>query len=135
MQYVTRLTRFDSLEQVPETGRWRFMDASPEMEADLGKAAYQALVSEFRGKILPPNHHITRQVHRVVSGLLEASDLGTLRSTSLPTSSAAHDVFWTDDPFSTASSHEDHDRPNRKEWNLLVVDDPEIVNAQADFST
>ncbi|KAF8558402.1 hypothetical protein OG21DRAFT_1504142 [Imleria badia] len=119
------------LEQVPETGRWRFMDISPKFEAKLEKASYESLFSEFEGRILPAHHPITRHVHRVVSDLLEASDLGTLHSTNSPKSPADDDGFWHDDP---AARPHDPDRGG-KEWNLLVVNDPKIVNALASFGT
>ncbi|KAN0075280.1 Peptidase family M48 domain containing protein [Tylopilus felleus] len=119
------------LEKVPETGRWRFMDISPRFEAKLENASYASLVSEFEGKILPAQHPVTRHVHRVVSHLLEASDLGTLRSSGLPKSLTDDDGFWHDDPM---DSHTSPDR-SVKEWNLLVVNDPKIVNALASFGT
>lgn len=126
---------FDSLEQVPETGRWRFMDISPKFEGKLEKASYASLLSDFEGKILPTHHPITRHVHRVVSDLLEASDLGTLHSSNPRKSPAEDDGFWNDDPFSAARPHDHSTPPDRggKEWNLLVVNDPKIVNALASF--
>ncbi|KAI9569522.1 peptidase family M48-domain-containing protein [Boletus coccyginus] len=125
------------LEQVPETGRWRFMDISPRFEAKLENASYTSLLSEFEGKILPANHPITRHVHRVVSNLLDASDLGILRSSNPPKSPADDDSFWHDDPFVAARSHDHHTSPDRsgKEWNLLVINDPTMVNALASFGT
>ena len=91
------MTDLLSLEQVPETGRWRFMDVSPKFEAavrallvpavytrltyihQLWEASYDELSREYRGKLLPPTHIVTQHVHRVVSRILEANDLGTLR--------------------------------------------------------
>ncbi|KAH0830443.1 peptidase family M48-domain-containing protein [Lanmaoa asiatica] len=122
----------NSLEQVPETGRWRFMDISPKFEAKLEKASYVSLLSDFEGKILPAHHPITRHVHRVVSDLLEASDLGTLHSSDPRKSPADDDGFWHDDPFAAARTSPDR---GGKEWNLLVVNDPKIVNALASFGT
>ncbi|KAF8436894.1 peptidase family M48-domain-containing protein [Boletus edulis BED1] len=123
------------LEQVPETGRWRFMDISPKFEAKLEEASYASLLSEFEGRILPAKHPITRHVHRVVSGLLEASDLGTLGPSDPSVSPAVDDGFWRDDPFAAARPHDPHTSPGGKEWNLLVVNDPKIVNALASFGT
>lgn len=127
----TRST-FRSLEQVPETGRWRFMDISPNFEAKLEKASYASLLSEFEGKILPAHHPITHHVHRVVSDLLEASDLGALSSNNPRKPPVDDDGFWHDDPFGTARPH-DSPGGSGKQWNLLVVDDPKIVNALASF--
>lgn len=128
-------TASTSLEQVPETGRWRFMDISPRFEARLEKASYTSLLSDFDGKILPPHHPITRHVHRVVSDLLEASDLGSLHVSNPRKSQADEDGFWHDDSFAAESPHDQHTSPDRagKEWNLLVVNDPKMVNALASF--
>ena len=140
-QYVDQLTRSrsfidsspHSLEQVPETGRWRFMDISPRFEATLEKTSYTSLLSEFEDRILPANHPITRHVHRVVSQLLEASDLGMLQSSSTSKPSADDDGFWHDDPFAAARPHDSSPAGGGKEWHLLVVNDPKIVNALASF--
>ncbi|KAI0747380.1 hypothetical protein C8Q74DRAFT_1320563 [Fomes fomentarius] len=70
------------LEQVPETGRWRFMDISPKYETMLAEASYQGLLQEFEGKVLPPNHPLTRHIRRVAKSILEASNLGTEQSWS-----------------------------------------------------
>ncbi|KIJ17256.1 hypothetical protein PAXINDRAFT_179904 [Paxillus involutus ATCC 200175] len=123
------------LEQVPETGRWRFIDISPKYEAKLAQAAYAELLSEFQGKILPAHHPITRHVHRVVSGILDSSDLGTLRSSEPRRSFSGSDDLWSDDPLSAARPHDmpPTQESGVKEWNLLVVHDPKVVNAMATF--
>ncbi|KAF9228591.1 hypothetical protein BS17DRAFT_772208 [Gyrodon lividus] len=123
------------LEPVPETGRWRFMDISPKYEAKLAQAAYAELLSEFQGKILPADHPITRHVHRVITDILEASNLGTLHSSEPQRSLSGSDDLWHDDPFSTARPYRSSStmESGRKEWNLLVVNDPRVVNALATF--
>ncbi|KAG2158779.1 peptidase family M48-domain-containing protein [Suillus bovinus] len=123
------------LEQVPETGRWRFMDISRKYETKLAQASYDELLAEFRGKILPSNHAVTRHVQRVVNRILESSDLGHLRS-SEPRRSLleAPEDFWSEDPFTTGRPGElSTTESGSKEWNLLVVNDPSIVNAMATF--
>ncbi|MBV35738.1 MAG: hypothetical protein CMP47_09865 [Rickettsiales bacterium] len=61
-----------NLEEVPITHRRRFNIYSPETEKSLagGPQQYQALLQEFGGKILPPNHPYTELVARVVERLL-----------------------------------------------------------------
>ncbi|KAG1895298.1 peptidase family M48-domain-containing protein [Suillus fuscotomentosus] len=123
------------LEQVPGTGRWRFMDISPKYEKNLAQAAYNELLAEFRGKILPSDHPVTRHVQRVVNRILESSDLGHL-SSSEPSRSlvGTPDDFWSEDPFTTGRPAESSTpESGGKEWNLLVVNDPSIVNAMATF--
>ncbi|KAG1750622.1 peptidase family M48-domain-containing protein [Suillus paluster] len=124
------------LEQVPETGRWRFMDISPKYETKLAQAAYDELLAEFRGKILPSNHPVTRHVQGVVTRILESSDLGHLRSSEPRRSLVeAIDNFWSEDPFTAGRPSGESSTPESggKEWNLLVVNDPSVVNAMATF--
>ncbi|KAH7914883.1 peptidase family M48-domain-containing protein [Hygrophoropsis aurantiaca] len=128
---------FVHLEQVPETGRWRFMDISAKYENKLAETAYMELLSEFQGKILPANHPITRHVRRVVTGILESNDLGSLRSSEPSLLQRVRQaVSSSDDPFSTPDfSMEETHTPESggKEWNLIVVNDPKVVNAMATF--
>jgi hypothetical protein len=63
------------------------------------------LSKEFGGKLLPSSHVITQHVRRVVSRILEANDLGTLRgdlrtpsSPPIPLSSSISIPVRTDDP-------------------------------------
>lgn len=62
-----------NLEEVPITQRRRFNILSPEKEKGFGEGAYQTTLQEFRGKLLPPNHPLTRQVARVVERLIPAT--------------------------------------------------------------
>ncbi|KAH8986768.1 peptidase family M48-domain-containing protein [Lactarius hatsudake] len=131
------------LEQVPETGRWRFMDVSPKFEAALWEASYDELSQQYRAKLLPPSHVVTQHVHRVVSRILEANNLGTLRGDQrvpTPPRSMLQPVFgagngeseegvpdlW--DPDSTGHGAA---QGSGKQWNLLVVNDKKVVNAMA----
>lgn len=103
----------------------------------LAQAAYNELLAEFRGKILPSDHPVTRHVQRVVNRILESSDLGHL-SSSEPSRSlvGAPDDFWSEDPFTTGRPKESSTpESGGKEWNLLVVNDPSIVNAMATFGS
>jgi hypothetical protein len=100
--------------------------------------AYDELLNEFRGKILPSNHSVTRHVQRVVSRILESSDLGQLRSSEPRRSLVeALDDFWSEDPFTSGRPSGESSTPESggKEWNLLVVNDPSVVNAMATFGS
>ncbi|CCM00306.1 uncharacterized protein FIBRA_02336 [Fibroporia radiculosa] len=120
-----------SLEKVPETGRWRFMDVNPKIEAKLAKVSYEELLSEYQGKILPEHHPLTRHVRRVVSRILEASNLGTLafeKPGYLVTTGPSDDLWST--------STQTADTPpgaGGRVWNLLVVNDDRMVNAMASY--
>lgn len=94
---------------------------------------------------------ITQHVHRVVSRILDANDLGTLRGaddrqrTSMSARTALRPSFgWggdggSDNGNDTAPDSWDPDAAgrgavhgaNKKKWNLLVVNDQKVVNAMA----
>ncbi|GJE94132.1 peptidase family M48-domain-containing protein [Phanerochaete sordida] len=123
--YVTHL------EQVPETGRWRFMDISPSKEAELIAESRRQLKAELGAKTLPPNHPLTRHVHRIVERILTANDLGHLK-TAAP--AAAPWFAGGDDAFVSAQGKLPTGASD-KEWELMVVKDDKVVNAMASFGT
>ncbi|KAI0331583.1 hypothetical protein GY45DRAFT_1300811 [Cubamyces sp. BRFM 1775] len=116
------------LEQVPETGRWRFMDISPKYEAMLAEAAHKQMLQEFKGKVLPPDHPLTRHIRRVVTRILEANNLGTLEAPDVHTRLLPATDVW-------AAGDVDRIPPEvgGKEWHLFVVNDDKVVNAMASF--
>lgn len=61
-----------NLEEVPVSQRRRFNLISPSNEKELfgGDEAYNSVLQEFRGKVLPSDHPMTVQVSRVVEKLL-----------------------------------------------------------------
>ncbi|EXJ70347.1 uncharacterized protein A1O5_06415 [Cladophialophora psammophila CBS 110553] len=61
-----------NLEEVPVTHRRRFNMISPSAEKEFfgGAGMYKALLQEFQGNILPPDHPLTMQVAKVVEKLL-----------------------------------------------------------------
>ncbi|KAA1470753.1 hypothetical protein DENSPDRAFT_929073 [Dentipellis sp. KUC8613] len=124
------------LEQVPETGRWRFMDISPKFEAALAEASYEQCMNEFGRRVLPAYHPATVHVRRIAARILEANNLGTLRSAGpRPPKSVESILGGAPDDGETW----DPDRASRggapgtgqREWNLLVVGDNKVVNAMA----
>ncbi|EDR14669.1 uncharacterized protein LACBIDRAFT_305531 [Laccaria bicolor S238N-H82] len=133
--YVTHL------EQVPQTGRWRFMNTSSKAEAELGEFSRDQTRREMGAQALPLNHPVTRHVRRVVSRILLASNLGTLsgetsfeRETGLA-GFAGFDAFGRDTSHSDvdlgASAHPSETYGPTKEWEVLVVNDRKTVNALA----
>ncbi|KZT03044.1 uncharacterized protein LAESUDRAFT_729551 [Laetiporus sulphureus 93-53] len=118
------------LEQVPETGRWRFMDVSPKFEAKLAKTAHDQLLLEYKGKTLPPNHPITRHVRRVATRILESSGLGTLESED---TAYLHHAPPRDNQWLPTSHAELPPGIEGKEWNLMVVNDDRVPNAMCVF--
>ena len=111
------------------------MDISPKYERKLAETAYTSLLAEFRGKILPADHPITRHVRRVITDILETNNLGTLHSSEPHRQPSSGDDFWAEDPNGAARPQTVDVTPESggKEWNLLVVNDPKVVNAMAMF--
>ncbi|PIL32539.1 hypothetical protein GSI_05242 [Ganoderma sinense ZZ0214-1] len=116
------------LEKVPETGRWRFMDISPKFEAKLAAAAHQEMLQEFQGKVLPPNHPITRHVRRVTQRILEGSNLGTLDAPDVQRAKGLEDL-WS----FTERDELPPEVGGAKQWHLFVVADDSTVNAMASY--
>ncbi|THH15721.1 hypothetical protein EW146_g4810 [Bondarzewia mesenterica] len=92
------------------------------------------LLEEFRGHILPQNHPITRHVHTVVSRILEANNLGFVRSSELGFLGSSESVdqtseFWDVDADKTRA---EISKPlSQREWQLVVVNDAKVMNAMA----
>jgi len=123
------------LERAPETGRWRFMDISPRKESALAKEAHEQLVQEYGSRILPENHPLHRHVHRVVARILEASNLGVLKS-SAPSAAKARAPSLQDvwDPDADSGRQENLvPGVGGREWQLMVVNDDKMVNAAASY--
>jgi len=98
----------------------------------LADAARDELLQSFQGRLLPPNHPINIHVTRVVSQLLQSSNLGIVRSEHASSASNTDDEFWQSD----AGLREDPvPGSGTKEWTVMVVNDPKTVNAMAAFGT
>ncbi|OCH92389.1 hypothetical protein OBBRIDRAFT_791378 [Obba rivulosa] len=125
------------LEKTPVTGRWRFMDVSPKLEAALAEANRQQLRAAFHDKILPPHHPVVRHVRRVVARILEANRLGTLDDDARPHRALVPDDAWMpeDDAAHGLGTGVGAGHARQKEWTLVVVNDDKIVNAAVSFGT
>lgn len=144
------------LEQIPETGRWRFIDVDKNQEKKLAKAEHKAFLEEYKGKIIPPTDPTAQQIAQVVARLLEANSLGILKppASNPLTSGGIFGRFDNDDldemstkdtwdpdlsrNLETSGFSEDEDAyasskgsSSMREWNLIVVNDDKIVNAAA----
>ena len=64
-----------NLERVPISGRLRFNCISPAYEEQLSQRTLQAVLQEFRGKVLPPSHPYSKLVNRVIARLIPAAGL------------------------------------------------------------
>jgi metalloendopeptidase OMA1, mitochondrial len=93
------------------------------------------LLEAFKGNLLPQNHPITVEVTRVVSRILESSNLGTVKggdtSFTMPGGSDADGWSWDAD--AGMRTADPAPGTGTKEWMVLVVNDPKVVNAMASF--
>ena len=98
----------------------------------MAKASHEELLEEFRGKILPPNHPLTRAVRDIVTRILEASNLGSLKaepSFIQQVGTSIEDMWHAD----VQNREEPVPGSGGREWRLMVVNDPKVVNAMASF--
>lgn len=93
----------------------------------------KSLRNELQASILPPYHPLSRHVRRVVSRILQASNLGILHG-------EAHSPFvrsnfegdnWNPDADLGATTNPGPTYGPSKEWDVIVVDDPKMINAMA----
>lgn len=112
------------LEQVPYTGRWRFMDVSEASEERAGQEAFAATMAEYRGRILPPNHPYSKMTRQVASRLIRAAaDLhglefeGVEAGTQQDAAAAAVDKTYARDFVANTK------------WQVFVIDDRKTKNA------
>lgn len=111
------------------------MDISPRKETELAKEAYHQLVDEYGPRILPETHPLHRHVYRVVTRILEASNLGVLKS-SVQSAAKARAPLQQDvwDPDADAGRQEElAPGLGGREWQLMVVNDDKMVNAAASY--
>ena len=98
----------------------------------MAKESHEELLQEFRGKILPPNHPLTQAVRVIVTRILEASNLGSLKTEPAfiqQTETSIEDLWHAD----VQNRDEPVPGSGGREWRLMVVDDPKVVNAMASF--
>jgi len=98
----------------------------------MAKASHEELLKEFRGKILPPNHPLTQAIRDIVTRILEASDLGSLKAepTFIQQTGTSIEDLWHAD---VQKSEDPVPGSGGREWRLMVVNDPTVVNAMASF--
>lgn len=92
------------------------------------------MLEQYKGKILPPNHPLTKTVKEIATRLLEANNLGTLGTPNARTVMAQHEEdLWYSDATHGARTEDVVPEAGGTQWELMVVDDDKVVNAQAAF--
>ncbi|KNE61562.1 hypothetical protein AMAG_06378 [Allomyces macrogynus ATCC 38327] len=67
------------LEEVPISGRRRFMNVSTEREEQMAKTAYNQVMMQYGPHMLPATHPTTRTVERVATKIIRAAGMEDLR--------------------------------------------------------
>lgn len=81
---------------------------------------------EFRGRVLPASHPVARHVRRVASHIINTANLGHIVGDPQPfLSPALSPDVWNPDTEIAVQ------RRGEKEWDVIVVNDTKMVNAQA----
>lgn len=133
-----------NLDQVPETGRWRFIMSyyqRPEIGLLVKEVAHLQYLLRFQNQILPPTHPTTLQIAAILSRLLKENGKGTLNVDSgndidvhiERLKNISHDMDC-DDPKDLIYSRDDYKNLMR-EWNLLIVDDDKTINAGCSYGS
>jgi hypothetical protein len=109
------------------------MNTSPKFEAEIGEMARRQSREEYRDTTLPPNHMLSRHVRRVVSRILAASNLGVVQGGDVSfsyneQSGTAGGDGW--DPDAKLGVGAGRAPGEEREWDVMVVNDPKMVNAQ-----
>lgn len=86
---------------------------------------------------MPVNHPLTRHINRVVTRILSASNLGTIKSSTITVeqkqAQANPDSIWDPDSVETGRTEEVAPGAGGREWELIVVNDDKVVNAAASY--
>lgn len=101
-------------------------------DSQMAKESHEQLLNEFRGKILPSYHPLTQAVRVIVTRILEASDLGALKAdpSFIQQIGTSVEDLWHGD---VQNRQDPVPGSGGREWRLMVVDDPKVVNAMASF--
>lgn len=134
------------LEQVPETGRWRFIDVSAAQEHELGQETFRQTLAEYRDRILPASHPYSKQVRSVASRIVAALDKAvdgsnqphhTKGDPNLTHHSHGEEggISYGSNASSTntasffGSQSASEPRQPATKWEVFVIDDPKQKNA------
>lgn len=100
----------------------------------MAEYARQALLEEYQDQLLPPNHPLTVHIRRVAERIIEANNLGTLKTPhpNVVMSRPVDDAWFGTGPLEHRTE-ELHPGVGGQEWELMVVDDDSVMNAMAAY--
>ena len=130
-----------SLERVPETGRLRFIDVSPEKEEAMGLRTQQETLAQFQGQLLPASNPTSRRVREIARRIVEGNGLGHMKDdhswTNLPDIKLSQ--IWGGGEQPEEPMMGDGYDPRRSlgsstnkrdvEWEVYVIKDDSVKNA------
>lgn len=128
------------LERVPETGRLRFIDVSPEQERAMGLQTQQETLSEYQNALLSPSHPTSKRVREIARRIVEGNALGHMKEdhslASLPNISLGS-IFMGEGEGSEGLFGNEESNPVRTnaagnkdvEWEVYVIKDDNTKNA------
>lgn len=120
---------FAHLEQVPQTGRYRFMDISPESEAEFAAEGFKQMMQEVGPKLLPAHHPLVRYCQTIAGRIVSSAGLGTVVPGGThgvhPTSKMGWGLSGLEQSDSDFGSH----MTDESIWEIFVINDPKTPNA------
>ncbi|EJU01161.1 hypothetical protein DACRYDRAFT_53615 [Dacryopinax primogenitus] len=116
------------LEEVPQTGRYRFMDLSPEAEAEYAAESFREIMNEVGPKLLPSNHPIVRYCQAIAARIVSSAGLGHV----VPGST--HGVQkrrrgWGLSGLDEGETGFGNQMTDESTWEIFVINDPDTPNA------
>jgi len=95
----------------------------------MGQASYVETMQQFGGKVLPPNHPVSRRVREVATRIIEMNGLGKMKSGQILSAIEGGVGSWGFGPDATANVYSAETPTADTEWEVYVVDDPKTKNA------
>lgn len=98
----------------------------------VGDLARSQIRREMGDKILDDHHPLSRHVQRVVQRILSSNDLGSVKG--MGSRLMRQDIFGGGDVWDPAAERGSSTTTSigpGKEWDVMVVNDPQVINAMA----
>ncbi|KZT52788.1 hypothetical protein CALCODRAFT_76962 [Calocera cornea HHB12733] len=119
----------DSLEQVPQTGRYRFMDLSPEAEAEYAAESFKQIMQEVGPKLLPPNHPLVRYCQGVAGRIVTSAGLGLVVPGTTHGVHPQRKMRWGSEDMDDGEAGFGNKMTDESIWEIFVINDPDTPNA------
>ncbi|KZP00946.1 hypothetical protein CALVIDRAFT_475483 [Calocera viscosa TUFC12733] len=118
-----------SLEQVPQTGRYRFMDLSPQTEAEYAAESFKQIMQEVSPKLLPANHPLVRYCQNIAGRIVSAAGLGTVVPGGTHGVKPERKMRWGSEDMESADADFGSKMTDESIWEIFVINDADTPNA------